>query len=97
VRAHGRFGCLRVALRDRFGNQTMLAVVLGDPLGAGGRGSTCDLHPYIDPDLAQHLVEFCGKMVAGGSDDGEMKSEIDLARRGILRRGCRINDPGRLE
>src|SRR5277367_5340999 len=79
MRAHGCFGCFRVALQDRFGNQTMLAVTLGNPLGTGRRGGACNFHPRINPDLAQYLVELDCKLVAGSSRDGEVKSEIDLA------------------
>jgi len=79
MRAHGRLGCLRIALQDRFGNQTMFAVTLGNPLGTGGGGGACYPHPRINPDLAQDLVELDCKLVAGGGRDGEMKREIDLA------------------
>ncbi len=79
MRAHGRLGCLRIALQDRFGNQTVLAIALGNPLGAGRRGSACYPHPRIDPNLPQDLVELDCKLVAGGTCDGEMKGEIDFA------------------
>jgi hypothetical protein len=39
MRAHGGLGCFG-SLRDRFGNQTMFAVALGNSLGAGGRGGS---------------------------------------------------------
>ncbi len=97
MRAHGRLGCLRVTLQDRFGNHTMLAVPLGCSLGTGWCGGARDLHPGINADLAQYFIELDRKLIAGGGGDSEVKSEIDLARGGIFRCGCRFDDPRSLE
>jgi len=78
MRAHGRIGCLRVTLQDRFGNRAMLAVTLGNPFGTGRYGGARDFHPRVNPDLAQYLIELDRKLIAGGSGDGEVKSKIDL-------------------